>query len=230
VVTTATTSEAANIQKTNNATSLDQGASWVGGIAPGTSDLAVWDSTVSTAANCTNTLAAPVSWGGIQVSNPAVAVKVQTNGLAVGTGISVGSLGITLTNGTSLWLAPAFTTTADQNWTIANGLTLELGEASRIITVANNVTINGAVAFPYNIKLYGSLTIPSGSTLTSIFAASTEAMDVGTASGAGVVNQTGGTVTVLGKSGGSSGSPNASMIIGFGGTYNISGGSLIDGS
>jgi autotransporter-associated beta strand protein len=229
VVVMAALAAQAQIFKTNNSDALNLGTSWVAGTAPGSGDVATWDATVATAANCTNTLGGAVTWGGILVSNPVVAVKVLTNLLAAGTGISVGSAGITLTNSANLWLAPALTATADQNWTIGSGRTLTLGEASRIITIAsgNNVTINGAVVFPYEINVPGTLTIPSGSSLTCTVVNGVQSINM--SSGAGVVNQTGGTV-IVGRTGGTAGSPSASMIIGSGGTYNISGGSLTDNS
>src|SRR6516225_10811730 len=105
----------AQILKANNNTSLDQGASWVPNTAPGPGDLAIWDSTVGTAANSTNTLAAAASWGGIQISNPTASVKILTNGLGNSTGFSLGSAGIILTNTADLWVAPALTATASQN-------------------------------------------------------------------------------------------------------------------
>jgi autotransporter-associated beta strand protein len=229
VVVMATLAAQAQIQKTNNNTSLEQGGSWVGGVAPSSSQVAIWDATVATAANCTNTLVGALSWGGIQVSNPAVAVKILTNGLANATAISIGSSGITLTNSADLWLAPALTATADQSWTVGSGRTLMLGEVGRIITVNSgvNVTINGAVAFPYSINVPGTLTIPSGSSLTCNVVNGVQSINMN--SPGAVVNQTGGTVTV-GRTGGTAGSPSASLTMTSGTTYNISGGSLIDNS
>ena len=76
----------------------------MGATAPGAADVATWDSTVATAANCTNTLGGAVSWGGILISNPAVSVKVLTTASI----LSIGSSGIILTNSTvSLWMATA---------------------------------------------------------------------------------------------------------------------------
>jgi fibronectin-binding autotransporter adhesin len=215
----------AQILKSNNNVSLDQPGSWVPNTAPGPADLAVWDATVATPDNCTNTLAAPVSWGGILISNPTAAVDI----VGGSSGISIGSLGITLTNTADLWLAPALTATADQTWNVGPGRTLTLGEASRDITINNsvNVTLNGAVAFSYEINDAGTLTIPDGSSLICAVANAHQSLNVGTALGAGVVDQTGGTV-IVGRTDGTTGSPKSSLIIAYGGVYDISGGSLLD--
>src|ERR1017187_4108501 len=69
----------AQIYKTNNSDALNLGTSWVGGAAPGSGNVAAWDATVATPANCTNTLSASVNWGGILISNPVAAVKLLTN-------------------------------------------------------------------------------------------------------------------------------------------------------
>lgn len=221
----------AQIFKADNSDALDLGTSWVGGNAPGSGDIATWDATVATPANCTNALGGAVAWAGINVSNPAVAVKILTNGLSSGTGISLGSSGITLTNTADLWLAPALAATVDQSWTTGSGRTLTFGEAGRVVTVNNgaNVTLNGTVALLGQIRIPGTLTISSGS-FVGTNSTNSEECDVGTSSGVGAVNQSGGTVAL--NTIGSSGSPKASMIIGNGGagTYTITGGSLLDNS
>lgn len=213
------------IFKADNNDDLSSGTSWVGGTAPGSGDVATWDANVATATNCTNTLSANVVWGGICVSNPVAPVNI----LASSSGISLGGSGIIVTNGVDLTVAPPLTTTADQTWVIGSGRMLTLGSAGQDITISsgNNVTINGVVQFPYDINISGMLAIPSGSSLISTIANAHQSINLGTASGSGVVNQTGGTV-VVGYNGGTAGSPKPSMIIAFGGAYNISGGSLTD--
>src|SRR4051794_7416021 len=68
------TAAAANIEKANNTTNLEDGGSWVGGTGGGSigvptgADIAVWDNVV-TGAN-TSTQAADLSFGGILVTNP----------------------------------------------------------------------------------------------------------------------------------------------------------------
>jgi autotransporter-associated beta strand protein len=60
---------AANQTASNqSAATLDKGAAWVSGNAPGSGDWAIWNGTY-TPANLTNSLNANVTWGGIAVSN-----------------------------------------------------------------------------------------------------------------------------------------------------------------
>src|ERR1017187_4389104 len=132
VVVMAALAAQAQIFKTNNSDALNLGTSWVAGTAPGSGDVATWDATVSTAANCTNTLGGAVSWGGILVSNPAAPVNILT----ASTAISLGGSGITVTNTADLTVSPPVTTTADQAWTVGSGRTLTLGSSSRVITVS----------------------------------------------------------------------------------------------
>ena len=217
----------AQILKSNNNVSLDQAGSWVPDVAPNSGNVAIWDATVATAANCTNTIAAAVSWGGIQISNPVVSVKILTNNSPT---ISLGSSGINMSNATvNLWIAPAVTTVSDQNWTITNGLTLMLGEAGQNVTIANNVAIAGSVLFPSSIAVNsgGSLIVPSGASVTSTITNNGVTSIIVN----GTVVQTGGAVTV-GRSDSNSGSPKATVVIGSSsaGIYDLSGGFLTDGS
>ena len=59
--------QAADIFKADNSTALNDGASWVGGVVPGASDIAVFDSTLS--AGLSAPVEAPVSFSGIRVVN-----------------------------------------------------------------------------------------------------------------------------------------------------------------
>ena len=62
---------AANVFKANDTDNLNLGTSWVGGVVPGASDVAVWDSTVADVNNTTNALGANTAWGGVKILNPA---------------------------------------------------------------------------------------------------------------------------------------------------------------
>ncbi len=65
--------------KTDNATTLDQGGSWVSGTAPGSSQWAIWNGAY-TPSNLTNSLANSATWGGILVSNVSGAPTICTTG------------------------------------------------------------------------------------------------------------------------------------------------------
>ncbi len=62
----------AEIVKADNTTNLNLGASWVGDVPPGSGDVAVWDSTVTTAN--TSDLGTNLALGGIKVLNPGGAI------------------------------------------------------------------------------------------------------------------------------------------------------------
>jgi hypothetical protein len=82
---TAATASAVNIYKADNADNLNLTTSWTNGVTPTSSDVAVWDSTV-TSAN-TTLLGADANWAGIQILNPAGLITINA--------------GNTLTNGAS---------------------------------------------------------------------------------------------------------------------------------
>ena len=78
------------IVKTNNTAYLNLGSSWVGGVAPGEANVAVWNSTVTSA----NTSEISDNWdvGGVKVTNP---------GGAVGIGAVTLNSGLVTANGTN---------------------------------------------------------------------------------------------------------------------------------
>ena len=67
----ASPAEAADIVKANNTNDLIATGSWVGGVVPGTADIAVWDSTVTAANTVRNTSGSTTfSVAGIRIANP----------------------------------------------------------------------------------------------------------------------------------------------------------------
>lgn len=72
---------AADVTKTNNTDNLILASSWVGGVPPTSSDVALWDSTV-TAANSVE-IGANTSWAGIRITNPGGAVMLGINAAGV---------------------------------------------------------------------------------------------------------------------------------------------------
>jgi autotransporter-associated beta strand protein len=224
---------AADRYKTNNADNLELGTSWTNGVVPGASDVAVWDAKVSTPANCTNALGSGQSWGGIRVLNPAVPVKVST---ANSSTLSLGGSGIDLNEATTtqdLWLALPVTTSQPQAWAVKAGRTLTLGDTGIATTVSGSVTLNGHAKFAntFNISDGGTLTIPDTALLEPTLTVAAAVLNVGNNSAGGIINQTGGTVTLT-RTDGTSGSPKSSMVIGNANNttsvYNLTGGTLID--
>ncbi|HET6408147.1 MAG TPA: hypothetical protein VFG14_09725, partial [Chthoniobacteraceae bacterium] len=64
----------AQIVKANNTDNLNLGSSWVGGVAPGAADLALWDATV--VGPNTTILGANLNWSGVSIANPGGAVTI----------------------------------------------------------------------------------------------------------------------------------------------------------
>lgn len=106
---------AADITKADNLDNLNMGTSWALGAAPGASDIALWNSTV-TGANST-ILGADVTWGGIRITNPGGAVTIGAgNTLTLGRGgidMSTASQGLTIA-------ALASLTNTAQTWNAGN--------------------------------------------------------------------------------------------------------------
>ncbi len=77
---------AATVTKANNSTALNSGGSWVGGAAPTSADVALFDSTVTTAVSVSQ--GAGLTWASIQVTNPGgtVGISQSTNTLTLNTG------------------------------------------------------------------------------------------------------------------------------------------------
>ncbi len=110
---------AIDIVKDNNANNLNLTTSWVGGVAPGSSDVAVWNNTVTTAN--TTLLGANTSWQGMRIDNPTGLVTINNgNTLTLGSaGIIVGSSNVGLSVRTAVTLG------ANQSFEIGNGTALQ---------------------------------------------------------------------------------------------------------
>jgi autotransporter-associated beta strand protein len=128
---------AATIIKANNTDNLNLASSWTNGVVPGTSDVAKWDSTV-TSANAVS-LGADTSWSGINITNPGGPVTINT-----GNTLTLGTNGIDMSR-------------ASQNLTISSGLTLGPGTQKWNATNGTTLTVNGTFTRP------GSATLVIGS-------------------------------------------------------------------
>jgi autotransporter-associated beta strand protein len=137
--------------KANNNSNLETGLSWGSSVAPTGTDFAIWNNTVATAANCTNTLGATAIWSGIVISNPVAPVNIN------------GSTTLTLTNGINLANATVNLTVdcgtvalgANQTWNVALGRTLTIGANGHVGSI--NSPNNGN----YTITKSGSGTLTS---------------------------------------------------------------------
>ena len=138
--------QAANIYKADNSDALNLTTSWTGSVVPTASDVAVWDSTV-TSNNTTNTLGASTSWAGIQLLNPAAALTVITN--TGGNTLTLGAAGIDMSSATvDLTMSNNLTLAANtvQSWNVPSGRTLSLqGAFTRSGGAAMTFTGDGVI-------------------------------------------------------------------------------------
>ncbi len=134
------TATIADQTKANNNTALQSGASWVSGNAPGSGDMAIWDSTVTTPANCTNTIGAAETWAGITINNPSAPVNINgTTTLTLNAGINMGNATVDFSPDIS-----TITLASNQTWTVTAGRTLTTGSPTTGGRVQDNtVTLAG---------------------------------------------------------------------------------------
>ncbi len=164
------TTEAASITNSGAGLSLTSAGAWIGGVAPGPNDIAVFDfnTTATTASAATNALGANATWAGIKVLNPSVPIQISSgntltlNGTnAIGVDLSAATTGMTLA-------CPVVmsTTTASQSWWVTNGQTLNVtgvisgGGTNGGLTLNNGGTTNGAIilnaANTFNIGVFAN--------------------------------------------------------------------------
>jgi autotransporter-associated beta strand protein len=131
--------------KANNNNNLESGSSWVSGTAPTTNDNAIWNSTVATPANCTNTLGSAVAWNGITILNPSAPVTIYGNTtLTLNNGINMSNAAVDLVIGCG-----TINLGSNQVWAVPTGRNLVTGSStnSGSVNSPNNgnliVTKNG---------------------------------------------------------------------------------------
>lgn len=158
---------AADVKKADNNTALNLVGSWVGGSVPGTGDIALWDSTVTTA-NATSmgtSGGGDLSFAGIKVTNPGGTVSITGNTA----NLTLGASGIDLTGSADLVLGTSNTAQslilgADQTWNIGTGRTLAIRYQWAVSGTAN-LTIQGSGTLHF--ETVGSSSRPFGTgTLT----------------------------------------------------------------
>lgn len=121
------TAHGADVIKAANTNALNLGTSWSGGTAPTSSDIALWNSTI-TAGN-SSALSADVSWAGIKVTNVGGTQNNAsgTNSVQItgsGSQITLGTSGIDLTNATqAMQIQSKILLGGNQNWVVANANT-----------------------------------------------------------------------------------------------------------
>jgi autotransporter-associated beta strand protein len=132
---------AANIFKADVGDTMDLATSWSNSVAPTSSDIATWDSTIVINSD-TNVLGANLSWAGIKILDPASTIVISTN--SSGNTLTLGASGIDLSAATqNLTLLNAVALGASQTWNVGSGRTLTLGGGA-IISGTGALSKSGA--------------------------------------------------------------------------------------
>ena len=232
-----------------NATGLLDVNSWVGGAVPGTSDVAVWDSTIATAnQSALPSLGTSSTFAGIRIDTPFSNVGLSVNGgraLNLGTsGIDMSAATVNLTIGGSGLLRPTGGSTS--SYSVASGRSLTINAQFQASSGTTTVNFPGAGSVNINklpastsLKLInngnGTLTL-GGSATTSTTELSASATVSG---GKNIINGPTITTSIIGSYGSSSGFSSFELQSGganFDGGIRITGGAdgslikVIDGS
>ena len=201
------TASAQDVIKANNTDALNLTTSWVGGVVPGSGNVAVWDSTV-TAANST-ALGADTTWLGVKVTNPGglVTIGADANVLTLGTS------GVDLSAATqSVYLNGASTSVGanNQTWNVASTSYLRLGNGNLdgVLSGSGTITISGSGLVDLNptttgaSNFSGKWIVNSGATLrTTRNSVSADWDALGSNTSADAVTLNGGTLAVGGFTG-----------------------------
>jgi autotransporter-associated beta strand protein len=137
---------AATITNSDSGLNFTNGAAWIGGVVPGSADVALFDSTITagTPANATNLLGANLTWAGIKILNPAVPLQISA-----GSTLTNGASGLDMSQATtSLTLNNAVGLVANQSWLVANGQTLNINgviSGTNVLTYNNSSLTNGTI-------------------------------------------------------------------------------------
>ncbi len=172
------------IQKADNSLSLAEGESWVGGTAPGSGDVAVWDGEIAQPGGWNCGLGASVAWGGLRVTN-AVSMLTVTNS---GATLSLGGDGINLAAATNEYFCRLYAPVnvlGDQVWRVSSPTVLYLwGPVSGAgaltagtdvqkghvvfydaVDLPKGVTVAGNAQMRTNAVVSGPVTVASGGVL-----------------------------------------------------------------
>jgi fibronectin-binding autotransporter adhesin len=147
------------IIKDNNTFALSDGTSWVGGLAPSSTQVANWNSTV-TSAN-TTVLGADVTWSGITIENPAGPVTINA-GHTLTLGAAFNDIDLSSAHTADLTLNCPLSLGAANIWNVAATRTLTLGGkvsgAFGITKLGEGTTILSSSANDYT----GNTTVTAG--------------------------------------------------------------------
>ena len=196
---------ASDIFKANNASNLNLSAAWVGGVVPGSNDVAQWDGTL-TAAN-TVLLGADTSWSGAKILSPGGLVQINA-----GNKLTLGASGVDMsTANNNFTLNCALTIGADQSWNAGGkqfsawGPAVNMGGHQVTILAGNKIQFKSTIAGNGTLIANGGVTqLSSGTTASNttvvVGSGATLLFDTATGAAAGIRAQNarlnGGTLSI----------------------------------
>lgn len=156
---------AAEISKANNTTALNLEGSWVGGVVPGSDDIAVWADTLLT--NRTANIGGNLSWAGIKVGAAGGGSTLHTIGNTNSATLTLGAAGIDMSEaGVDFTIAAVLDWALPQEWSVGDGRILKISGAN-IGTGALTLSGRGTVEVG-NLAAFGTadVSLADGITLT----------------------------------------------------------------
>lgn len=125
------------VVKADNTNNLEDGSSWVSGSVPTNTDqIAIWDSTVTSANN--SLFDTNMTWYGIMITDPGGDITISqpvTNGKT----LTLGAAGIDMSSAVyDLTVNPHVLLKTDQTWTMTTSRTLTIRPLNDILETANN--------------------------------------------------------------------------------------------
>jgi len=206
----------ADVTKANNNIALTNGASWVLGVAPGSGDIAIFDSTLNLSTNANLNTSAPIggklSILGIRVAGPVLGQADGENGIVVTNASStntftIGTSGIDMSaaNAVPLQIQSKIALSGSQTWNISDASAnitsptpaLPLPQTQPHSSRYTALLANQDEDLYFNALVAGTPFDLGGFTLTLTNTGST-VIDQGFTVGNGVINVTQGTLVVQG--------------------------------
>ena len=208
-----------NVTKANNSTTLTNGASWTLGIAPGSSDVAVFDSTLHLSTNANSNTSAPIggnlSLSGIRIAGPVLGQATGENGIVITNAsftntFTIGTSGIDMgaTNAVPLQIQSKIALSGSQTWNVSDASanitnpipTLPLPQSQAHYSRYTAFDANQDEDLYFNTLGTNTLFDLGGFTLT-LTNSGTTVIDQGFIVGNGVINVNQGTLVLQGGKG-----------------------------
>jgi fibronectin-binding autotransporter adhesin len=208
------TANAGDVVRANNTNLLNVNGAWLLGVQPTSSDVAVWDSTITADRSSTIGAASALTWQGIRIG-ATTGGTLMTIGGVVGSTLDIGSAGIDMSGANvDLSINALMNFSSPQSWSIANGRTLSISpNASNIYSNTGSAAIdisgpgsialgNGTIHFGTGtLTLGGGIRLRSnggtGRTITNSFVLDGD-MGVGSTAVAGAISLTGASIDLGG--------------------------------